>query len=41
MKFNEYKPDDTCWVTKRQFFGGTMAAFALLAMYVLFAWVEG
>ena len=41
MNVNEYRRTDTRWVTIGQIFFGTMAAFALLAMYVLFAWLEG
>ena len=41
IQFNEYVPADTRWVTIGQLFFGTIGAFALLAMYIAFAWIEG
>ena len=41
LEVNEYHPGDTRWVTIGQLFFGTMAAFALMALYVAFAWIEG
>lgn len=41
IQFNEYIPDGTRWVTIGQLFLGTMGAFALMILYVAFAWIEG
>ena len=41
IEVNEYTPNDTRWVTIGQLFFGTMGAFALMILYVAFAWIEG
>jgi hypothetical protein len=39
--FNEYSDNGERWVTIGQLLFGTMAVFALIVLYVLFAWMEG
>lgn len=41
VEFNEYRRTDTRWVTIGQLFCGSMLVFALVALYVAFAWLEG
>ena len=41
VEFNEYRPKGERMVTAGQIFFGTLAAFSLLAMYVLFSILEG
>lgn len=41
VEFNEYRPKGERMVTAGQIFFGTLAAFSLLAMYVLFSLLEG
>ena len=39
--FNEYRDNGERWVTIGQLLFGTFAVFALIVLYVLFAWMEG
>jgi hypothetical protein len=39
--FNEYRNNGERWVTIGQLFCGSMLVFALVALYVGFAWLEG
>ena len=41
IQFNEYRDNGERWVTVGQLLFGTLAAFALVALYVGFAWLEG
>ena len=41
IQFNEYVNDGTRWVTVGQLLLVTLAPFALMVLYVLFAWMEG